>query len=436
MKFFAMTATLLSCACVCHAASKIAGTAAGSYVIVYGAAEDPDQGKDVAEFLKRAIKEKADIDIPVTDDSASAADAEIIVGNTVRELSSMSDIRPLGTFDYSIICSEGKLVIRGGGGWAMKKASSIVAEAIAGKGLKAGYRKEGTVFGEVLFPYEKGSDLRILDANIWEYNHDTIPSWWKEHNLDCRDAYRGPRFVQVVRAYMPDVFCIQEYSEHMDKVMRPLLEEYGYSLAYVPSQDGQWSFTPIYYRSKTVKLEYSEYHRYEPEMWSNHGTKSYNIAVFTLKSSGKRFIVGNTHLWWKSDKVQPGSTQARTEQCTLLADRAEQLEAEWGCPAFVMGDMNGNLSTAPMKVFLERNYSPVSWVATVYGDPSSGHHKCDKGGYSRKLFSPLQERGMGAIDQFFVHNQGTAEVRVFQRITAMFTDELTDHYPNYMDAAL
>ncbi|MCQ2136553.1 MAG: endonuclease/exonuclease/phosphatase family protein [Bacteroidales bacterium] len=416
---------------------KIGGAQLSDYVIVYGDSEDPDQGLNVAKSLQEYIKDKAGVTLEITTDKSAPAPCEIVVGRTSRAYASMAAARPVATFDYIVECSKNSLVIRGGGGWALTKACSIVADALSSKkGIKEGWSKSGTVFGEELFPREKGADLRILDVNVWEYVHDTIPQWWREHNLDCRDAYRGPRFVQLIRAYMPDVVCIQEYARHLDDVMRPMLAEYGYKLAYLPGPDDQWSFTPIYYRPEAVALEYSQYHRYTPEMWSNHGTKSYNVAVFTLKSSGKRFIVGNTHLWWKSDKAQPGSTQARTEQCTLLADTVEALEKEWNCPSFVMGDMNGNLSTAPMKVFLERNYIPCPWAASVYGDPSSGHHKADKGGYGRTLFSPIQERGMGAIDQFFIHNQGSVDVKVFKRINAMFTDELTDHYPNYMDASL
>ena len=191
-----------------------------------------------------------------------------------------------------------------------------------------------------------------------------------------------------------------------------------------------------------VTLEETSFHKYEPSDWSNHGTKSYNFCRFTLKENGKQFCLINTHLWWKGENTQPGSDEARTAQVRKMMTAVDDAVFAHGCPVFMMGDMNCNLSSKAMKQLLEAGYKPLVWEATVYGDPRSGHQPCNASGFSRTE-NKSSENGMGAIDQFFVYNgkggiwgASDAEILVFQRIYAYFTIELTDHYPNYADIRL
>ena len=157
------------------------------------------------------------------------------------------------------------------------------------------------------FKIAEGADLRILDDNIWDYSQDTIPPKWKEIGEDPRDFRRAPQFARLVKDYMPDVFAFQEYSAHMHNEFYPLVEKKGYVIAWESKED--WNNTPIFYNKKTLEPIYVYYNMYTPARWCNHGSKSFTSAVFRRKADGKVFAVIGTHLWWKSDKAQPGSTR-------------------------------------------------------------------------------------------------------------------------------
>ena len=153
---------------------------------------------------------------------------------------------------------------------------------------------------------------------------------------------------------------------------------------------------------------------------------------------GRLFAVVNTHLWWKSEAAQPGSTYARAAQVRLMMAEAEVLKNKYGCTIFVTGDMNAYEDSLPIRQFIEGGYTPCYKAATDATDNGNGHHICGpKDGYSRTSRRRSPDREKGAIDHCFIYNaQEGVAVKVFDCITARFTVKLTDHYPYLIDAAL
>lgn len=289
---------------------------------------------------------------------------------------------------------------------------------------------------EESYPLTEGCNLRILDDNIWDYSQDTIPPAWQKLGVDCRDDVRSKGFARLVRAHMPDVFTIQEYSEHMHQRLYPLLKQYGYEIADT-GKDGNWNNTPVYYLPAKLTLKYDNYVLYTPSAWSNHGSKSYTAVVFTLKESGKNFAVLNTHLWWKSDKACSGSTYARAAQVNLMLAEGEYVRDTFNCPIFVTGDMNCEENTLPIRQWLDAGYVPCYRAATLYGNQDNGHHICSpKDGFSAASRRKGPERSRGAIDHCFIYNAGNTEVRVFDCIQSDYILPLTDHFPNLIDIEL
>ena len=145
-----------------------------------------------------------------------------------------------------------------------------------------------------------------------------------------------------------------------------------------------------------------------------------------------------THLWYKSEKAQLGSTQARASQVRLMLAEAEMLKATYKCPIFVTGDMNCYEETLPLRQFLEEGYQPCYRLATVRTDDNNGHHICGpKDGFSRQSRRPSPNRHDGAIDHcLLLDKQKQVEVRAFDCVQDYFTIKLTDHYPNVIDAKL
>lgn len=297
------------------------------------------------------------------------------------------------------------------------------------------YDSLGNVKMKCLFPKEKGTNLRILDMNIWEWDgtREKLPKAWVEAGEDCTNQVRSKGFAGIVRAYMPEVLCMQEYSPEMHLELYPKLKKFGYELTFIP-EDGEVNYTPIYYRTASVKLIETAYFPHDLP-YNNGRTKSFTTAVFQTKKGGKKFIIANTHLWWKAEKVMAGSDNARTQQVRNIIAEAERLRQKHDCPIFFMGDLNCNLRSEALSVALEAGYKPAWEIATVHGDLRCGHHKCSKDGFSRK--QNKTDDGFGCIDHFFIYDpSGRVEVKTFVRDYAWFTVKLTDHYPNYADILL
>lgn len=287
------------------------------------------------------------------------------------------------------------------------------------------------------FKLAEGADLRILNDNIWDYSQDTIPPKWKEIGEDPRDFVRAPQFARLVTDYMPDVLTLQEYSSHMHAEFYPRVQDAGYVIAWESKED--WNNTPIFYYPETMELLYVNYHKYTPAQWCNRGTKSFTSAVFRRNSDNKVFALINTHLWWKSDKVMPGSTMARAAQVRLMMAEAEIIAAKFGAiPIIVTGDMNCEENTVPIQQFISAGYIPCYKAATTYGDNNNGHHICSpKDGYSPKSRRKGPDRETGAIDHCLILDPAKqSEIKVFDCIMEEYTVKLTDHYPLLIDIRL
>ena len=281
------------------------------------------------------------------------------------------------------------------------------------------------------------ANLRILVNNIWEYSQDTIPPMWQEIGEDPRDHVRAPQFVKLITEHMPDVFGLQEYSTHMHKEFYQSIMSKGYEIVWESQED--WNNTPIFYYSGTTEPLYVNYHKFSPEQWCNRGTKSYTSAVFKRKSDNKIYALINTHLWWKGDSVQPGSTMARAAQIWLIMAEAEIIKAEYGeIPIFITGDMNCEENTVPIQQLILNGYTPCYKAAKDYGDKNNGHHICSpKDGFSTQSRRKGPDRESGAIDHcLFIDPKNTIEIRVFDCIMEEYIVKLTDHYPLLIDINL
>ena len=301
--------------------------------------------------------------------------------------------------------------------------------------LRSAYDSLGNVSGKYLFPKEKGANLRILDINVWGWDgtREKLPEAWVKLGEDCTNEVRSVGFAGVVTAHMPEVLCLQEYSPEMHAELYPKLQKAGYEITFQPAP-GEVNFTPVFYRKSCVKLIETAYFPHDLP-YNNGRTKSFTTAVFQMKKGGKKFIVANTHLWWKTETVMAGSDSARTQQVRNIIAEAGKLRVKYDCPVFFMGDLNCNLRSETLSVALAAGYKPAWEIATVHGDLRCGHHKCDKGGFSRK--QNKTDDGFGCIDHFFIYDpSGSVKVKTFVRDYAWFTVKLTDHYPNYADIKL
>ncbi len=407
---------------------KLAGENPTSFTIVYDSKAEAEEGQLAAANINRYFGTCMGKRCTVM------SDKDFKKGNAIYLTHSNPKRNP---FEYTIDVTHNTITIDAGGCWAMQSAGKWLAETLRNKDIPSRFHKEGSVEGHTLFGRPRDVNLRILDDNIWDYSAERLPIEWEKAGIDCRDDHRAPQFAQLVRAYMPDVLCLQEYSKHMHDRFYPLIQKYNYVISH-EGETPAWNNTPIFYNKENVEQIESKYNLFVPEKWCNSKTKSFTTAVFRQKNTGKMFGVVSTHLWWKDDSVQAGSTLARAAQVRLIMADVEELKEKYHCPFFVMGDMNSEENTIPIQQFLQYGYKECYAEATTYGNLDNGHHQCFP--YEIGVRRSLRKgsgRKVGAIDHCLIYNaDNNVEIKVFDCIQPYFTVLLTDHYPNLIDAVM
>lgn len=434
------------------------------YRIIYHYDDREDSlSYDLAKTLRDKVKQRTGKDIKIYNSTVTPIAEEIILGRTTRSDSDEFYNSNTDDFAYRIAFKGGKILICAGGGWALSAAVERFDSEILAKGFsyKEGLVIEDSVRGKVLFPRTQGSNLRILDQNIWQYDGSGNAASWESVGENCTNAVRVKNFVQLVKAYDPDIWTMQEYSPKMKTLMEPLLKD----MNLLPALGQSTNYTPIYYNSGSLKLEYQTYAQYGDftssagDKISPGATKSYSLAVFTHKATNKKFMVVCTHLWWKGESSQKGSDSCREAEARVLDAKIDEIRKIYDVPVFLVGDMNCKLESAAMQIFTKKDYQSLCNIATIWGDGSNGWHPADQYKFSREYKSELDkfagkttddgwkwsslngkhdttDKGRGCIDQFFLYKGGFTKVLYFERVHSYFTIKLADHYPNYADIAL
>ena len=273
--------------------------------------------------------------------------------------------------------------------------------------------------------------LRIMSNNQWrrDENHPI----WEERGEDCSAAAREKGFVQVYQETQPDIIGFQEVSPLMLDCMMRGLKDAGTPYAALWGRD-----TPILYRPEKLSLIDSAFGIYPAACpgyegcFNNEDTKSWNIAVFEEKASGRRLIVCTTHLWWKDDDpasayYQKGSNEARCYQLQLLIRELNRFQERYDAPAVLMGDLNCPYHSDPIRLAKEAGFVHANDLAEDYAYPYHGYHACGDPGYKPYVPEPFEN----AIDHMLV--RGSLRVRRFDRYISDTYLPLSDHFPAMID---
>ena len=278
--------------------------------------------------------------------------------------------------------------------------------------------------------------LRILSNNLW-WCDDNRPAWAAK-GLDCSAAARAAGFAKLYAALQPDVIGLQECSALMADELMERLPSHGLHYTLLWGHD-----TPILYRSDRFELVDSAYLNYSEEFpghegsFNNWRTKSYLAAVLRCKADGKLLIVATTHLWWMSGRpdspiYQPHSAHARAYQLGLLMDAIDRLQAQYTCPAIMLGDFNAGFGSLTMEAAFARGWLHAHDTATEYADNGHGHHECDSNGY--EPYVPQSIRF--SLDQILHRNAPDGFVRRFDRYAGEEYMCLSDHLPVWVDVEM
>ncbi len=284
--------------------------------------------------------------------------------------------------------------------------------------------------------------LRLMTHNIW--NCDQNAPAWEANGEDCSAAARVGSLLRVYREKMPDVIGCQEASALMADLLKQGMatEPTDYTLI--------WGrFTPILYRADKFELVDSEFFTYPECIDGLEGTfndsksKAFNLAVFRVKTSGKLFIFANTHLWWRFSPsapehanhpdYQPFSNEARCYQLELLRSRIAHYQAQYACPAFLVGDLNTDYLSQAIQDTLRDGFCHAHDIAVEYAEEQVGYHFCFPSGYEKTYYDRPFER---AIDHILVKGALDGAVRRFERYSPEYYLPISDHSPAYVDVVL
>ena len=284
--------------------------------------------------------------------------------------------------------------------------------------------------------------VRLMTHNVW--NCDRNMPAWEEKGEDCSAGARVGGLLRVYRETIPDVIGGQEVSTLMADLLKEGVqkEQVNYTLI--------WGrFTPILYRADKLELIDSEFGTYPISIDGFEGnfndarSKSWNLAVFRVKETGKTFVFVTTHLWWQKTPIdescvgkhgyQHGSDEAREQQIALVIEKIEKYRSQYGCPAVLVGDMNTDYNSKAMRYVRGHGFSHAHDIATEYAEEAVGYHYCFPDGYETYYYDRPFET---AIDHIYVSGQNEGAVKRFERYSPDYYFNISDHSPAYIDIEL
>ncbi len=265
--------------------------------------------------------------------------------------------------------------------------------------------------------------IRIMSSNIW----GNCP-------VECPISDRDDKMAAVYNRYKPDVIGMQECSPKVRKETRNIftLTENDYAEVPVkPVNSKKNDYTPIIYRKAELELVDFGWHLFDG--LNDLGSKSLTWALFEAKKEQKRFIVINTHFYFKSTNI---GRAARINNTGSLMYYYWLLSEKYGCPVFITGDFNCTVNEPPIKTIMMYGLLSARHSAKKTS-PYSSYHACPKFDTAKDSYTdgdmPSEERD-DSIDHIFVGGVSPDKIKKFVTVTDKGALEASDHCPIFVEA--
>ncbi len=357
----------------------------------------------------------------IGDDTTETA-KEILVGNTAR-----TNATATGN-SYQVSYANGKLVF-----YAENAVGyEALTEYITGDLFKTGRSaelKEG--FNTVKTPVGKTSDGTILsetkygNIRIMFYN---VYGYGQSGPILQRQKLQ----TELIKAYSPDVFGIQEGSPNYHTNFFPLVKEIGYTEVSVTSAGN--NYTPLFYKADKLEVVESGYLCYAGP---NDGkSKGVTWAVFKIKETGKCFVAMTTHFMYDQtgiDAVAARESNAN-EIVDLIKNTIQANSAYKNLPLIFGGDLNCNESSTAVKILTDAGFYCAQSVA-VNRNNTRAYHSYSSYDTDWNYYSSIPAIADGdhskSIDHAFV--TGNTTVNAFYALISPYTLYTSDHMPMIID---
>ncbi len=210
---------------------------------------------------------------------------------------------------------------------------------------------------------DSGEEMIIMSANVRCYTPTDMfrKSWF----------YRAHLLIDDINSVKPDIIGFQEVSFMHYAYLQDAMPDYDSEIAYRDKSilsEG----CPIFYRTDQFeKIDSGSFWLSEtPDVMSKSwGAAHYRICTYIILkniSTGKEFVVFNTHLDHVSD-------EARVEGIKVVLNKIAELN---NIPAFLMGDFNAKPNSET--ILSTREYFDDSHNIAAYTDEGPTYHKWGK----------------------------------------------------------
>ena len=383
----------------------VSGNDIKDYTIIY---PKTDGNVDInhlnsAKAWQRLIGEAYGYILPISDDSTSVGDKEILIGSTNRPESEQA-LEPL---HYNVKVSGSKLVVSCGGLYSAEKCiPSFTSTFMSGKkttALDESSKLSGDLLTEPELARTGDTDIRVMAYNILCEK----PNWHGLGNFILDVQPRLEIFLANLYAYRPDVIAVTECSEVWSEYLHEHLGN-GYKLILNKFEDGKDNYSAIIYNSETVRLDGSGLVRYS-KYDGSHWCRNMAWGEFTVRSTGKEFAFISTH--WDVNYPQA------VEEADEFNAKIVELSKNGTRPVMTGGDMNARVDDV--------NYVRLMGYGNVNNAKQVTENLINDIGSCKLLYQPPTRDPYKTIDHIFITKDVTC--KMFVTLEENATIDMSDH---------
>ncbi len=255
------------------------------------------------------------------------------------------------------------------------------------------------------------ADIKIMSFNVL--------NGWDSSNIGNRDNLTASKILNIT----PDVIGLQEFDSYYRNASEDRLSTL-ISSKYAEVGEAQGSWNPIFYNKDTLTLltygfhTYTDGTEYKYPSGGNSMFRTFTWALFEEKTSGKQFLVFNTHLdYTTGNTIKMQSNQL--SECKELTSKINELTALFGIGnVFMIGDFNTTIGSTTCETLFKFGFKDTHTLAQIKDDVASA---------GKKGF-PTEGSYANAIDHIFCI--GT-NISVSEYKTIIDIRDASDHCPIY-----
>lgn len=177
-------------------------------------------------------------------------------------------------------------------------------------------------------------------------------------------GYRNKLVRSLVSDFDADVCTFQECGPQTNRVGNPSIGELMADLyAEAAPEFSSVNFTPVFYKKEKFRCIDQGYVLYDGLNDAN--SKGITWAVLEDLVTGKQYIFGSTHFWWRARGEE--DTKQRLQNAAQLKEICDALIAKYNLPVIVAGDFNNGKNSsqgdAPYYALLEWGFRDIRNLA-------------------------------------------------------------------------